>query len=50
MALYISGRFKRRYPQSKNISHFSLIFKNVTISVDALKEKLGNDCNGIDIK
>jgi hypothetical protein len=37
IALYVSGRFKRRYPQEKNISNFSLIFKNVTIEIDALK-------------
>lgn len=36
MAVYTSGRFKRRYPQPKDISDFSLIFKNVNKSVEDL--------------
>lgn len=32
MALYIAGRFKRRYPHPKRINNFALIFKNVNIS------------------
>ncbi len=34
MALYTSGRFKRRYPQPKGINDFSLIFKNVHKSIE----------------
>jgi hypothetical protein len=42
MALYIAGRFKRRYPQPKNISNFSLIFKNIRIPISEFTEtKLG---------
>ena len=34
MALYTSGRFKKRYPQPKGINNFSLIFKNVNKDVE----------------
>jgi uncharacterized membrane protein len=46
IALYTSGRFKRRYPQPKTISNFALIFHNVhtTLSIfsDNIKEKYPN--------
>lgn len=38
MALYTSGRFKRRYPQQKDISTFSLIFKNTKKNLNELSE------------
>lgn len=28
-SLYLAGRFKRRYPQPRDITDFALIFKNV---------------------
>ena len=34
MALYVSGRFKTRYPHPKTIKDFSLIFKNCRSSDD----------------
>jgi hypothetical protein len=40
LALYVSGRFKRRHPQPKNISNFSLLFKNADTSVQNLAEEL----------
>lgn len=31
-SLYLVGRFKRRFPQQKNLSSFAIIFKNVSKS------------------
>lgn len=32
VALYVVGRFKRRYPQGKGIADFAVLFKNVKVS------------------
>lgn len=40
IALYVSGRFQRRFPQPKNIRDFSLIFKNCKLAVLELEATL----------